>query len=47
MDNSIVLKFNKKFLMNFLLFFVVILALLQLIELGIIAYALKTGTLCK
>lgn len=47
MDNAIVLKFNKKFLINFLLFFVVILALLELVELGIVAYALKTGTLCK
>ncbi|MBU1180033.1 hypothetical protein KJ885_03755 [Patescibacteria group bacterium] len=47
MSNSITLKFNKRFLINVLLFVAVLLALLVLVELGIIAYSLKTGALCK
>lgn len=47
MSNSITLKINRRTFLNILLFVVVLLALLVLVEVGIIAYSIKLGLFCK
>jgi hypothetical protein len=47
MSDAVVLKLNKKFLINLLLLAVVILAMVEFVELAVIVYAWRTGALCK
>lgn len=44
---TIEIKVNKRFLINFLLIVITLVALLEAVELGLIAYSLKAGLLCK
>lgn len=45
--STIELKINKRFFINLLLFIIVIVAILETIELGLLAYSVKSGLLCK
>jgi len=47
MANAIEIKLNRRTVINFLLAIAVIAVILEAAELGLIAYALKTGLLCK
>ncbi|MFC1612308.1 hypothetical protein ACFL29_00455 [Patescibacteria group bacterium] len=47
MSDSLTLKLDKRLLFNILLFIAVLAAILIIVELGIIAYALKAGVFCE
>lgn len=44
---TIELKINKRFFINSLLLIIVVVAALETIELGLLAYSVKSGLLCK
>lgn len=45
--NTIELKINKRFFINLMLVIIVIVAVLETVELGLLAYSVKSGLLCK
>ncbi len=47
MAATLEIKVNKRFFINLVLVAVVVLALLEAVELGLLAYGIKTGLLCK
>ncbi|MFA5133757.1 MAG: hypothetical protein WC459_03070 [Patescibacteria group bacterium] len=47
MAKTIEIKLNKRVIINILLAIAVLAVILEAAELGLIAYALKAGTLCK
>jgi len=47
MKGAFEIKLNKRFVINVLLAIALIAILLETAELGLLAYALKTGTFCK
>ncbi len=47
MGTTLEIKVNKRFFINLVLVVIVVLAVLEAVELGLLAYGLKTGLLCK